>query len=105
MQLKANAMHLQCASSGDVHDVSEPELQQVLISRKGSAMTSDISSMDVEKKATATGSYSPSMSDGEVATKPSVWAELKHTFSTREGWIGDYVSFPFYWRLDGQLDN
>jgi hypothetical protein len=35
-----------------------------------------------------------SSSTGEVEdTKKNTWAYLKHYFTSREGWIGDYVRF------------
>lgn len=51
---------------------------------------------DVETSSKADGNvvtYSPSVSEGEVATKwQDTVAELKHTFLTKDGWVGDYVS-------------
>lgn len=37
-------------------------------------------------------SYTPSVSNCEVITTwKNTLAHLKHTFTTKEGWIGDYV--------------
>jgi hypothetical protein len=45
------------------------------------------------KGAEENATYSPSVSQGTLTSK---WqervAELKHTFTTKDGWIGDYVS-------------
>lgn len=56
---------------------------------------------EVESKsqyAQETGSYSPPTSH-EVGTVTTKWqdtiAEIKHTFTTRDGWIGDYVNASF----------
>jgi hypothetical protein len=49
---------------------------------------------DLENKgAQENVAYSPSVSQGTVTNKwQDTVAELKHTFLTRDGWIGDYVS-------------
>jgi hypothetical protein len=58
-------------------------------------MADSIYSNDVEKKSAAALNYTPSLSDGEISSPPGVWAELKQTFCTKEGWIGDYVRVSF----------
>jgi hypothetical protein len=51
------------------------------------------SKSDVENKVVEqSNSYTPSVSNGEVTTSwKDTLAHLKHTFTTKEGWIGDYV--------------
>jgi hypothetical protein len=53
---------------------------------------------DIENKVVEqTASYAPSVSNGEVATTwDDTLAHLKHTFTTKEGWIGDYVCLPHH---------
>ena len=54
---------------------------------------SETTSSDIEKSANEDAlPYSPSEKDGEVMSTWRVFvADLKKTFSTKEGWIGDYV--------------
>lgn len=58
--------------------------------------TSDVAKTeDGVKVPEATTYYSSSTHDGEVITKwQNLKSDLKQTFLTREGWIGDYVCLP-----------
>lgn len=47
---------------------------------------------DVSQKSVEPDTYSPSISNGTVGTRwQEIFAELKYTFTTKDGWIGDYV--------------
>jgi hypothetical protein len=57
-------------------------------------MSASTSSTDIEQKTMAkdTVTYAPSIEDGEVYTNwQNTIKNLKETFLTKEGWIGDYV--------------
>ena len=47
----------------------------------------------VEKHGRERDAVYASSSTGEVEKRPS-WSYMKDYFTSREGWIGDYVSFP-----------
>jgi hypothetical protein len=53
----------------------------------------ELASIDIEKKIGAEKpSYSPSVSDEQVTGRwLSIKADLKETFPTKVGWVGDYV--------------
>lgn len=62
---------------------------------------------DMDQKTTTPDvSYAPSLGQGRVAT---TWheriAELKYTFTTRDGWIGDYVGIEQLERWYLRSDN
>jgi hypothetical protein len=45
------------------------------------------------QKTVQTHTYSPSVSQGTMSSKwQDTVAELKYSFFTKDGWIGDYVS-------------
>lgn len=48
--------------------------------------------METTTKSAEINDYSPSVDQGTVGSKwQDTVAELKHTFLTKDGWIGDYV--------------
>jgi hypothetical protein len=57
-------------------------------------MSINESKSDIENKVVeqTTAYYAPSVSNGDVTTtwKDNI-AHIKHTFCSKEGWIGDYV--------------
>ena len=59
--------------------------------QRKAASTMDLSSEDKKVNEPQQESYAPSSEAEVVAPRRVDWQYLKHYFTSKEGWIGDYV--------------